>query len=42
MATAMKLKEKVGMVILMMLVMGMASIVRQQQCAVLRSILRMQ
>jgi hypothetical protein len=30
MATAMKLKEKVGMVILMMLVMGMASIVRQQ------------
>jgi hypothetical protein len=30
MATAMKLKEKVGMVILMMMVMGMASIVRQQ------------
>jgi hypothetical protein len=30
MATAMKLKEKVGMVILMMVVMGMASIVRQQ------------
>lgn len=30
MATAMKLKEKVGMVILMMLVMGMVSIVRQQ------------
>jgi hypothetical protein len=30
MATAMKLKEKIGMVILMMLVMGMASIVRQQ------------
>jgi hypothetical protein len=30
MATAMKLKEKVGVVILMMLVMGMASIVRQQ------------
>ncbi len=30
MATAMKLKEKVGMVNLMMLVMGMASIVKQQ------------
>jgi hypothetical protein len=30
MTTAMKLKEKVGMVNLMMLVMGMASIVRQQ------------
>jgi hypothetical protein len=30
MTTAMKLKEKVGMVNLMMLVMGMASIVKQQ------------